>query len=271
MIFSNKNQLVSRDAQADTAGAGLTEFTPEQRVGLTMTCVPLLRALRSRILLYSMIWSVAGIIIMSLAIPAICVGSFFLTLTALIYGGCLLFFSVVRMIESRSLAGLTEIGRSGFRRNVWMCFNGAVCLTAFISFIVSLVKPDWLTPWMAIPVSLFAMLVSISPVWEWWFVHRVVAGNRGLLEDFCRSLSLRYTRPEEMTILPLIVDALYFLERLEGKGVLRRESYAAIRNELIGLEGFGPSAPAAAPAATTSAATPAVTAPNGVVAATRPW
>lgn len=240
MIFSNSNnQLVSQAQTPAVSASAHFEFTPEQRVRLTMACVPLLHTLRKRIWAYSVLWCLAGLMIMSLAIPSMCgAGNLFLTLTSLIYGGSIFFFSVIRVIECRSLAALTEIGRSAFRRKAWMVFNGLVFLTAFVLFVIELcARPSWLpTGWVSVPVLLFVMIVSISPAWEWFFVFRVLANSKNLLEDFCRSLSLRYTRPEEMTILPLIIDSLYMLELLETKGVLKRESYAAIRNELIGLE-----------------------------------
>lgn len=277
MIFSTNNQMVPAQAGAgrpmmpqpvqgpgpaspyltrEAAAAANHELTADQRIGLTMSCVPLLHVLRSRILAYSILWCVAGAVLTLLTIPALSLKAYFLAMTVLIYGGSLIAFSIFRMIECRTIAALTESGRSELRRKVWLAFNGVVFVVALFIFMIALIDPEWMSPWVAMPTSIFVMLVSISPVWEWCFIYRVITNNKAFIEDFARALSLRYPHPEEMTALPVIVDSLYLLGKLQARGMLSPRSYAAIRDELIGLDGSAPAAAARA---------------SEVLAATRPW
>lgn len=209
-------------------------FTPDQRIELTSACIPLVRTLRRRIAAYSGLWCSAGLAITLLALPAFVVGHAFLALTALIYGGSLVFFSLIRIRECRSIAALTDVGRSGLRRKVWLGFNAVVFLTALVIFIVQLVAPG-AHALVALPASVFVMVVSISPAWEWCFVHRLIARNKNLIEDFCRTLGALYINPEESVLVPQMLDALYLLDRLQTAGNLRAETFTAVRAELIGL------------------------------------
>lgn len=220
---------------ADHASGGPAFFTPEQRIGLVMACIPLVRTLRRRVSAYSLLWCAAGFVIALLAIPSLVKGHPFLSVTSLIYGGSLLVFSLTRIFESRSLAALTEIGRSSIRRKAWLFFNLAIFLTALTVLIIALVSSGKDTAWVTIPCSIFVMIVSISPAWEWFFVHRVIANSKGLVDDFCRSVAGTYANPEEATAVPAMLDALYLLDRLTEKGHLRKETFAAVRAELIGL------------------------------------
>lgn len=274
MIFSidNANPVAMREA----AAASNREFTPEQRIGLTMTCVPLVRALRTRIWVYGLLWCTAGVVLALLAIPALRLGSLMLAIALLVYGGCLAVCSVLRIVECRSLAALTEVGRSEIRRKVWLFFNLGVFFVALIMLMVALISPSS-DVWVTIPSSVFVMVVSISPVWEWLFVYRVIATSRGLLEDFCRALSARYPRAEEMTSLSDVLDALYFLGRLQQKGFVRNEVFVVVRDELIGLD--LPQAPTmnASPSPTAAAPAPAALPSYGggssssLVVSSRPW
>lgn len=212
-----------------------TAFTPEQRIALVMACMPLVISLRKRISLYSTIWCIAGFVIALLAIPAAVSKHPYWAITALIYGGSLLFFAAIRILESRSLAALTDVGRSSIRRKVWMGFNCTILLVGLILFIVELFKPDAFPVWVAMPCTIFVMIVSASPIWEWFFVHRVIANSKGLVDDFCRSMCNVYQHPHEETTLPLLLESLNLLSKLQEKGALRMETFAAVRAELIGL------------------------------------
>ncbi|MCR5413192.1 MAG: hypothetical protein K6F50_00500 [Kiritimatiellae bacterium] len=213
------------------------EFTPEQRLGLLSASVPLLRSLRKRILAYSTLWIAAGMLLLLLSLPAFLDSSRYIALTLLIYGGSLIAFALFRVLESRSLAALIEVGRSGLRRNIWLFFNFIVFAAALAVCLLTVSGGGdrTLNHWIALPSSVFVMIVSLSPALEWLFVHRVIRNSRGLLEDFCKSLRVRYTDPEEMTTLFAIVNTVYLIEKLGRKGILRQSTSDAVKNELIGI------------------------------------
>lgn len=233
--FSSASSEVVVPNPSDRVESGPVSFTPEQRISLVMACIPLVRTLRRRISAYSLLWCVAGFVIALLAIPALVKGHAFLSLTALIYGGSLLVFSLTRIFESRSLAAITEVGRSSIRRKVWLFFNLAIFLTALTILIIALVSSGKDTEWVTIPSSIFVIIVSLSPAWEWFFVHRVIAESKNLVDDFCRSVANVYMNPEEAPAIPVTLEALWLLAKLHEKGNLRMETFAAVRAELIGL------------------------------------
>lgn len=231
-----------RSERDESGERGPVSFTTEQRISLAMACIPLVRALRRRISAYSLLWCAAGFVIALLAIPALVKGHAFLSLTALIYGGSLLVFSLMRIFESRTLAALTEVGRSGLRRKIWLGFNLIILVSALTTLIVALVSSGKDTAWVTIPCSIFVIIVSVSPAWEWFFVHRVITQSKELVTDFCRSIGDTYINPEESPAVPALLEALHLLAQLHDKGHLRMETFAAVRAELIGLT--SPAAPA---------------------------
>ncbi len=235
----------------ETEGEGpnpTPEPTPEQRLALARACAPLVRTLRRRVRTYSLLWSVAGVVTALLAIPALVTGHAYWALTAVLYGGALFFFSAIRIAESRSLAALTEVGRSGLRRKVWLGFNTVIFVLALVFFVLAFIKPDAFPVWTAMPCAIFAMVVAASPVWEWFFVHRTIAASKGLVDDFCRAVRPLYGTPEESPVVPLLLDALADLEALREKGALKEATLAFIQAELLGLP-----------------------APTPTVATTKPW
>ena len=199
--------------------------------------LPILHRLRSRIKLYAKLWCIAGAMTLLLVLPAIHANEKLLALATLITGLSVLFFAIVRIIESRSVSAIIEVDRSDLRRKVWLVLNSIIFLVAFVFFCISIFKSNPpFNPWLAMPISTFLMIVSISPLWEWYFVCRVIHTNKTLLENFNRYIQFLYTTDEERHTALLAIDALMMLETLRNKRFLSNTTYQVIVRELLKID-----------------------------------
>ena len=214
----------------------LTGDNEDRRRGLASDAIPLLRRLRSRIRAYATLWCAAGAVTLLLAVPALRERSFLLATTIILFGGCLVFFSLVRALEARSVSAIIEADRSEAKRKAWLLMNSFVFVTALAAFVSALVwAPPGMNPWVAVPASAFVMVVSISPAWEWFFIRRVLRANRETLEEFNRYIQLIYKTPAERQMALVAFDALSQLEALRGKGLLSDTAYQTVLSELMGI------------------------------------
>lgn len=200
--------------------------------------LPILHTLQTRIRAYAKLWCITGALTLLLILPALLAGEKLLALTTSITGLSVLFFSIVRIIESKSISAIIEIDRSDLRRKVWLAVNSIVFLSSLAIFFTCILKSDTtlFNPWMALPVSTFLMIVSVSPLWEWFFVRRVIRANKTLLEDFNRYLQIFFTTSEERQTALLAIDALMTLEALRNKKLLSEATYQTVVKELLKIE-----------------------------------
>ena len=199
--------------------------------------LPILHRLRSRIKAYAKLWCIAGAMALLLVLPAIHADEKLLAVATLITGLSVLFFAVVRIIESRSVSAIIEVDRSDLRRKVWLIVNSVIFLATFIIFCICVFSSNPpFNPWMALPISTFLMIVSISPAWEWYFVYRVIRTNRVLLDNFNRYIQLLYTTDEERHTALLAIDALMMLETLRNRKFLSNTTYQVIVRELLKID-----------------------------------
>ena len=199
--------------------------------------LPILHRLRSRIKAYAKLWCVAGAMALLLVLPAIHADEKLLALATLITGLSILFFAIVRIIESRSVSAIIEVDRSDLRRKVWLAVNLLIFLIVFIIFCISIFKSNPpFNPWMALPFSTFLMVVSFSPAWEWYFVCRVIRANKPLLESFNRYIQFLYTTDEERRTALLAIDALMMLEILRNRRFLSNTTYQVIVREVLKID-----------------------------------
>jgi hypothetical protein len=91
-------------------------------------------------------------------------------------------------------------------------------------------------PWTTLPISAFLMIVSVSPLWEWFFVRRVIRRNKDLLECFNRYIQFLYTTDEERHTALLAIDALMMLETLRNRKFLSNTTYQVIVRELLKID-----------------------------------
>ena len=87
----------------------------------------------------------------------------------------------------------------------------------------------------ALPISSFVMVVSLSPVWEWFFIRRVIASNRDMLEEFNRYMTLIYKTRSERQMALVALDALNSLDQLREEKLLSHATYQAVLFELMGF------------------------------------
>lgn len=199
--------------------------------------LPILHSLRARIRAYAKLWCIAGAMTLLLALPAARERNLLLALTTVATGLSVLFFSVIRIIESKSLSAIIEVDRSDLKRKVWLVINAVVFSVATAIFTMSVLRTEPpFNPWTALPISAFLMIVSISPFWEWFFVRRVIHKNKALLEDFNRLIQILYKTDEERRIALLAIDALMILETMRNKKALSDATYQNVLKELLKLD-----------------------------------
>lgn len=199
--------------------------------------LPILHSLRARIRAYAKLWCIAGAMTLLLALPAAREHNLLLALTTVATGLSVLFFSVIRIIESKSLSAIIEVDRSDLKRKVWLVINAVVFSVATAIFTMSVLRTEPpFNPWTALPISTFLMIVSISPFWEWFFVRRVIRKNKALLEDFNRLIQILYKTDEERRIALLAIDALMILETMRNKKALSDATYQNVLKELLKLD-----------------------------------
>lgn len=199
--------------------------------------LPILHSLRARIRAYAKLWCIAGAMTLLLALPAARERNLLLALTTVATGLSVLFFSVIRIIESKSLSAIIEVDRSDLKRKVWLVINAVVFSVATAIFTMSVLRTEPpFNPWTALPISTFLMIVSISPFWEWFFVRRVIRKNKALLEDFNRLIQILYKTDEERRIALLAIDALMILETMRNKKALSDATYQNVLKELLKLD-----------------------------------
>lgn len=196
--------------------------------------LPILQRLRARIRAYARLWCVAGAMTLLLVLPAVLAGEKLLALTTFVTGLSILFFAILRIVESKSVSAIIEVDRSDLRRKVWLAVNAVIFLSACTIFCLCLLKSD--PPfdlWTALPISTFLMFVSISPLWEWFFVRRVIRANKDLLETFNRHIHLLYTTDEERRTALLAIDTLMMLETLRDRKFLTESTYRSVVQEVL--------------------------------------
>lgn len=214
-----------------------TETPTSNTTKIVSESLPILHRLRARIRAYAKLWCVAGAMTLLLALPAMYEKNILLALTTVATGLSVLFFAIIRIVESKSISALIEVDRSDLRRKVWLGINSVIFLSALLIFALSVfaAKPPF-DPWRALPISAFLAIVSISPFWEWFFVRRVIRKNKELLEDFNRHLQILYKTDEERRIALLAIDALMILEMLRDRKVLSNTTYQIVLRELLRLD-----------------------------------
>lgn len=232
----NEVQVAGEVEVVDAAtGGGAGGAGAEGRIGVASAAIPILRKLRSRIRAYAALWAAAGIVSLLVAIPAFRERSYVLGTATLLFGGCVAFFALVRASEAKGVSAIIEADRSEARRKAFLAVNAAVFALSLAAFTVSLVwAPPSLNPWIALPVSAFVMIVSISPAWEWLFIRRVISANRDTLEEFNRCVTLIYGTKEARQTALAALDALYLLDALRAKGVLSQAAFRAVQMDLLG-------------------------------------
>ncbi len=199
--------------------------------------LPILHRLRSRIRAYAKLWCVAGAMTLLLVLPAMNAKEPLLAFTTLVTGLSILFFAIVRIIESRSVSAIIEVDRSDLRRKVWLGVNALIFLSALVIFCMCLFMAEsTFNPWTTLPISAFLMIVSVSPLWEWFFVRRVIRRNKDLLECFNRYIQFLYTTDEERHTALLAIDALMMLETLRNRKFLSNTTYQVIVRELLKID-----------------------------------
>ena len=204
--------------------------------GLASGAVPILRRLRSRIRSYAALWATAGGLTLLLAAPAFREKSYVLGSAILLFAGCIVFFAMMRSAEAKSISAIIEADRSEMRRKVFLAMNTVVFVLSLVVFVISLVwAPASLNPWIALPISSFVMVVSLSPVWEWFFIRRVIASNRDMLEEFNRYMTLIYKTRSERQMALVALDALNSLDQLREEKLLSHATYQAVLFELMGF------------------------------------
>lgn len=228
-LTAEQIQVQNESSAGDAPGQNTSKIVSQS--------LPILHSLRARIRAYAKLWCIAGAMTLLLALPAARERNLLLALTTVATGLSVLFFSVIRIIESKSLSAIIEVDRSDLKRKVWLVINAVVFSVATAIFTMSVLRTEPpFNPWTALPISTFLMIVSISPFWEWFFVRRVIRKNKALLEDFNRLIQILYKTDEERRIALLAIDALMILETMRNKKALSDETYQNVLKELLKLD-----------------------------------
>lgn len=199
--------------------------------------LPILHLLRTRIRAYAKLWCIAGAMTLLLSLPAMREKNILLACATMAAGLSVLFFALMRIIESKSVSALIEVDRSDIPRKVWLALNSLVFFSALVIFSLCIFSSRiTFNPWTALPISSFLMIVSASPFWEWFFVRRVIRNNKDLLEEFNFILQGLYKKEKEREIALLSIDALMMLESLRDRKALSNTTYQIVLKELLRLD-----------------------------------